>query len=154
MINKPKTKYVGSPHYAAVHHWIRSNFKKPKRCESCQKVRPLFWALIGKRYVRKRSAFRPLCAHCHLRHDLGSSIKYCKRGHLRSKKNLYVRKEGLYGHFDCRKCKLITLRAWIEKNRGRHRCVFWKWVNGVRIKAMSCKCGKSRRINNSRKDIA
>lgn len=63
--------------YAALHKWIRKNYKKPPVCEKCG-TNPgqnsigrtlLQWANRTRKYLRDREDWICLCAKCHGKYD-------------------------------------------------------------------------------------
>jgi hypothetical protein len=55
--------------YEALHDWIKRRMKKPKRCQSCKKPKPLDLANISDEYKRDISDWEWLCRLCHMKKD-------------------------------------------------------------------------------------
>ena len=61
----PRKNHLSQNEYWAVHDWLRRNFKKPKHCFLCLKIKPLDWACI-KKYEKNIDNFKALCRKCHM----------------------------------------------------------------------------------------
>ena len=113
----PRKKQVSQSEYWAVHHWIKSNYKKPERCFVCLKIKSLDWACI-KKYEKNIESFKALCHKCHMIMDLGSRT-HCKVGHELTKENTYsYPKDGRVG---CRMCRKIYSRNWWRNNMSKNK---------------------------------
>lgn len=61
--------------YSALHCWIKLNWGKADRCETCQREmkvgeeRKFEWSNISGDYKRDRSDWQMLCARCHRKFD-------------------------------------------------------------------------------------
>lgn len=72
-LNKIKKFIRGTPRgeYQRIHYWLKKNYGKATRCESCTRPNKVFnWALKnGLNYDYKRSNFMQLCRSCHAKQD-------------------------------------------------------------------------------------
>jgi hypothetical protein len=109
--------------YSAVHHWLSTNYGRPKSCETCYTEDPdkrYEWANISGDYKRDRSDYKRLCKKCHIAFDrvperswetkrkngTGSGWKMpkqteCRYGHNYIEHNAYYHK----GTPHCRVCR-------------------------------------------------
>lgn len=55
--------------YTALHAWVRRNFPKQEKCNSCKIVSPIDLANISQKYKRDLSDWEWLCRKCHMRKD-------------------------------------------------------------------------------------
>ena len=69
-----KNHGISAKRYHQVHHWLRKNYGKAKKCEDmfCRGKSKIYnWALIpGKKYEEIRENFKQLCRSCHAKKDL------------------------------------------------------------------------------------
>jgi len=60
--------------YSGLHLWVQCQLGKPTKCEHCGKDglsgRNIHWANINRKYSRKLSEWKRLCASCHKINDL------------------------------------------------------------------------------------
>lgn len=58
--------------YNCIHSWLYKNFKRPKRCQHCDRECTVDAALInGKKYERNVDNYIGLCRKCHQAYDIG-----------------------------------------------------------------------------------
>jgi hypothetical protein len=85
-----KDEYKGQNHHSwkgnkvtinALHLWLNVNYKKPKRCVKCNKIKKLDWANISGKYTRNIKDYNALCEKCHM--ILDKQRKPNKKGQFR-----------------------------------------------------------------------
>lgn len=83
----------GEVGYDGVHFWIKRNYPRLTKCESCGVNKPnnrnLDLANISGEYKRERSDWEYLCRNCHMRKD-GRMVNLIKRMGLRKGKKLPI----------------------------------------------------------------
>lgn len=75
--NSIKHKKEGNPMWkgskagiGSIHRWLDRNFIKIKKCEHCNLIKKIDWALKkNKKYEHNRKNFICLCRSCHLKYD-------------------------------------------------------------------------------------
>lgn len=91
--NEKNPRWMGDKvSYSALHNWVRSHFKKPLVCDSCDKNpgknklgrNKLQWANRSNEYKRERSDWICLCGKCHNKFDR-PWLKRKKRNNTTSK---------------------------------------------------------------------
>jgi hypothetical protein len=95
--------------YAAKHNWLQKHYRHPVVCEECGVKGKedslgrwdIQWANISGLYLREVTDYRPLCIKCHARFDLTTE---CKKGHVRTGENNYVKRDGTRV---CNPCKRL-----------------------------------------------
>ena len=66
--------------YSGLHAWVKRRKPKPKRCEKCQKKKPLDLANISQEYKRDLNDWEWLCRSCHTLKDRRNPVcSNCKR---------------------------------------------------------------------------
>jgi len=55
--------------YSAIHVWVRNNYVKQGRCETCGKEGRTEWANVSGEYKRVREDWIELCRPCHVQRD-------------------------------------------------------------------------------------
>lgn len=74
-----RDKSTIKPLYRSLHNWIVRMLGKAKKCENkecSRKSKSYQWSLIrGRKYEKRLSNFRQLCASCHKRYDFKESTR-------------------------------------------------------------------------------
>lgn len=98
--------------YNSKHDWVRRHFGKPDACDFCEKSglrgQKIQWANKSGKYLRVRSDWYRLCRSCHVLYDFGNT---CRKGHLFTKENTYMRSET---RRVCRACQKGYTKKYLE----------------------------------------
>lgn len=119
--------------YSAVHKWVKNKLGKPSICENCVNgySNVFQWANLSGEYRKDVSDWARLCGRCHTlvdgRHGSThyNSKDTCKKGHLLSGDNLYIKRQNSRGHIIntriCRTCDRNYVRNYYWRNKGKEQ---------------------------------
>ena len=147
MIGSPKNKEEQA-FYSSVHQWLAKTYGKANKCENrkCNGKSIYFnWSKKrGLKYDYKRDSFIQLCRSCHSKMDCTvktrklmseanprTHLKFCKRGHRFTKKNIYIHPKRKR-HRICLTCKKETAKVWNQQNVISCRKYRKKWKDKMR----------------------
>lgn len=118
--------------YTALHSWVKRRLHRPKRCQSCGKVKRLDLANISQKYLRDLSDWEWLCRRCHMLKD----------GRLAEWKS-WIEKRRTRPMIPCAVCG-----KWFLKRRPSTTCCSQK-CRGIRLTTVVCVNGHPKNGKNA-----